>query len=122
MVLAGCLAVAAASPRARSLALALACGIDYGVAAFCVKLMTADLSGGLSQVFGHWPVYGLAITGPLGFLLNQDAFQEGILISPVLAVITACDPLVSVGLAYFVLDERLASSPAAIAGILCACS
>lgn len=118
VVLAGCLAVARANPRARSLALALACGVDFGVAAFCVKLMTADLSGGLGQVFSHWPVYGLAVTGPLGFLLNQDAFQEGVLISPVLAVITACDPLVSVGLAHFVLDERLASSPGAVTGII----
>jgi hypothetical protein len=67
-------------------------------------------------VFSHWPVYGLAITGPLGFLLNQDAFQRGILIAPVLTVITTCDPVVSVALAHFWLDERLNSSPAGIAG------
>ncbi len=65
-VLAGCLTVARRNPRARPLALALACGIDYGVAAFVVKLMTADFSGGLPQLFGHWPIYALAVVGPLG--------------------------------------------------------
>jgi hypothetical protein len=44
-------------------------------------------------------------------MLNQDVFQQSILIAPVLAVITACDPLVSVTLAHFWLDERLSSSP-----------
>ena len=124
VVLAGCLAVARANmqteaqAQARALALALACGIDYGVAAFCVKVMTATFSGGAADVFTHWPVYGLAITGPLGFLLNQDAFQRGVLISPVLAVITACDPLVSIALGHFWLHERLNSSPAGIAGMI----
>jgi hypothetical protein len=116
VVLAGCLAAARLSPQARALGLALACGIDYGAAAFCVKLLTAGFSGGPAQVFSHLPVYGLAITGPLGFLFNQDAFQRGVLISPVLAVITTCDPLVSVALAHFWLGERLNSSPAGIAG------
>jgi hypothetical protein len=58
----------------------------------------------------HWHCrvdYG----GAARFLLNQDVFQQSILIAPVLAVITACDPLVSVTLAHFWLDERLSSSP-----------
>jgi hypothetical protein len=118
VVVGGCLAVARANPQARSLALALACGIDYGAAAFCVKLLTSNFSGGAADVFTHWPVYGLAVTGPLGFLLNQDAFQQGALISPVLAIITSCDPLVSVALAHFWLHERLNSSPAGIAGVI----
>ena len=116
VVLAGCLAVARRDENARALALALACGVDYGFAAFVVKLLTSDFSGGLPQVFGHWPVYALAIVGPLGFLLNQNAFQQGILIAPVLAVITVCDPLVSIALAYFWLHETLSSTPAAVAG------
>jgi hypothetical protein len=116
VALAGCLAVARRHTGARALALALACGIDFGVAAFVVKLLTADFSGGLPALFGHWPLYALAIVGPLGFLLNQNAFQQGILISPVLALITACDPIVSIGLAHFWLDEKFDSSPAGIAG------
>jgi hypothetical protein len=115
-VLAGCLAVARRSEQARPLALALACGIDYGVAAFVVKLLTADFSGGLPQVFSHWPIYALAIIGPLGFLLNQNAFQQGILLAPVLAIITVCDPLVSIVLAHFLLDEKFTSTPLGVAG------
>jgi drug/metabolite transporter (DMT)-like permease len=116
VVLAGCLAVAKRNDNARPLALALACGVTYGVAAFVVKLMTSDFSGGLAQVFSHWPVYALAIVGPLGFLLNQNAFQQGILLAPVLAIITVCDPLVSIALAYIWLDEKFTSTPAAVAG------
>jgi hypothetical protein len=115
-VLAGCLTLARRNRRARPLALALACGVDYGVAAFVVKLMTADFTGGLPQLLGHWPIYALAVVGPLGFLLNENAYQQGILIAPVLALITACDPIVSIALAHFWLDEQLASSPAGIAG------
>jgi hypothetical protein len=51
----------------------------------------------------------LVIVGPVGFLLNQSAFQSGILISPVLAVITTADPLVSIGIAHFWLKEEVAS-------------
>ena len=115
-VVAGCLAVARRNENAQPLSLALACGVAYGVAAFVVKLLTADFSGGMAQVFSHWPVYALAIVGPLGFLLNQNAFQQGILLAPVLAVITVSDPLVSIALAYFWLHEQLNSSPAAVAG------
>jgi drug/metabolite transporter (DMT)-like permease len=63
-----------------------------------------------------WPIYALAIVGPLGFLLNENAFQTGALIAPVMSIITVCDPLISIALAAIWLDERLSSSPAAIAG------
>ncbi|HTX85954.1 MAG TPA: DMT family transporter [Streptosporangiaceae bacterium] len=113
---AGCLAVAKRSDDLRPLALALACGICYGTAAFLVKLVVTDVSGGLPHVLSDWPIYALAIIGPAGFVLNQDAFQQGTLLAPVLAIITACDPIISIALAYLWLNERLSSSPAAIAG------
>lgn len=99
----------------RPLTLAFACGICYGFAAFVVKLVTAQFGGGAGEVFSRWPIYVLAIVGPLGFVLNQNAFQQGILLSPVMAIIVACDPLISIGLAVLLLKERLSSSPAAIA-------
>lgn len=116
VVLAGCLEVARRTQGARPLALALACGISYGFAAFVVKLLTADFGGGLPHVFAQWPIYALAIIGPLGFLLNQNAFQQGILLAPVLAIITVCDPIVSILLAHFWLHEALTGTPLAIAG------
>ena len=51
VAVAGCLALARLSPRVRPLALALACGINYGVAAFLVKLITSDFRG-LPELLG----------------------------------------------------------------------
>jgi drug/metabolite transporter (DMT)-like permease len=113
---AGCLVVAQRNQDLRPLALALACGINYGTAALLVKLVTSEAEGGLPQLLSHWPIYALAVVGPVGFVLNQDAFQQGTLLAPVLAIITASDPLVSIALAYFWLNEKLSGSPAAIAG------
>ncbi|MGH3149301.1 MAG: DMT family transporter [Streptosporangiaceae bacterium] len=112
----GCLAVAARNRRLRPLALALACGVTYGIAAFTVKLVTSEADGGLARVFGHWPIYVLAVVGPAGFILNQDAFQQGRLLAPVQAVITTADPVISVGLGVLWLGVRLRSSPADIFG------
>ncbi len=112
----GCLAVARRSENLRPLALALACGINYGVAAFLVKIVVTDLNGGLPKVLTDWPIYALAIVGPLGFLLNENAFQQGTLIAPVLAIITSCDPIISIALAALFLNEKLSSTPAGLAG------
>jgi drug/metabolite transporter (DMT)-like permease len=115
VAVAGCLAVARRSESLRPLALALACGINYGVAAFLIKLVVSH-PGGLAGILTDWPIYALAVVGPLGFLLNIDAFQTGALIAPVMAIITVCDPLISIALAALWLDEKLASTPAAILG------
>jgi len=112
----GCLVVANRSKRLRPLALALACGINYGVAAFLVKLVISDVGGGLPRLLTDWPIYALAIVGPAGFILNEDAYQQGTLIAPVLAIITACDPIISIALGNLWLNEKLNSSPAGIAG------
>jgi drug/metabolite transporter (DMT)-like permease len=115
-ILAGCLAWAKKGPRvARPIALALACGVAYGVNAFLLKVVTFSLGQGFSEPLTQWPLYALFIVGPLGFLLNQEAFQSGALISPVLAVITTVDPLVSIGIAYLWLDESFASGPGDVA-------
>jgi hypothetical protein len=64
----------------------------------------------------RWPIYAVAVIGPLGFVLNQNAFQQGILLAPVLAILTVCDPLVSIALARFLLDEKLSSTPLGVTG------
>jgi hypothetical protein len=102
-----CLVVGQSSETLRPLGMALATGVCYGLSAF-------------GHVLSNWPVYALAIAGPVGFVLNQDAFQSGTFIAPVMAIITAADPLISIALAFFLLNEKLSSSPAAIAGeIIC---
>lgn len=116
-----CLVVGQSSETLRPLGMALATGVCYGLSAFLIKLVTDEAShGGFGHVLGNWPIYALAIAGPVGFVLNQDAFQSGTFIAPVMAIITAADPLISIALAYFLLNEKLSSSPAAIAGeIIC---
>jgi drug/metabolite transporter (DMT)-like permease len=112
----GCMLLARRNRDVRPLALALACGICYGVSAFLVKLLTAEFGHGLVPVLTNWPIYALAVVAPSGFLLQQDAFQQGTLLAPVLSITTACDPIISIFLAFLWLDEKLRSSPPAIAG------
>ncbi|HET9972459.1 MAG TPA: DMT family transporter [Streptosporangiaceae bacterium] len=116
-VLAVCLAAARwGSRRLRPLWLAIACGADFGVTAFLLKITPDTLAQGFGDPLRQWPLYLLIVVGPLGFLLNQSAFQAGLLIAPVLAIITALDPLISIGIARVWLDESFASSPPALAG------
>jgi hypothetical protein len=115
-VLAGCLAVARWNRTVRPLALALGCGAAYAVTDFSIKLTTPELSRGLDDLFTHWPIYAVAIVGALGFVLNQNAFQAGAVLAPVLAIITIADTIGAIGLAWLFLNEKLASSPAEIAG------
>jgi drug/metabolite transporter (DMT)-like permease len=115
-VLAVCLTAARwGSRRLRPVWLAIACGADFGVTAFLLKIVPDTLAQGFGDPLRQWPLYLLVVVGPLGFLLNQSAFQAGQLIAPVLAIITALDPLVSIGIARVWLDESFASSPPALA-------
>jgi len=110
----GSVFVADRDKRVQALALALATGVCYGVSAFLIKIVTGN---GIHHLLTTWPIYTLAVVGPLGFLLNQNAFQEsGDLIAPVLSIITAADPLISILLAVVFLDEKLNSTPGGIVG------
>ena len=116
VVAGGCLAVAARNRNLRPLALALACGVNYGVAAFLIKLLTSEFGGGPGQAFTNWPIYVFAVVGPAGYILNQNAFQQGTLLAPVQAIISAADPVISIALGIAWLAVRLRGSPADIAG------
>jgi hypothetical protein len=118
VVVGGCLAVAARNREVRPLGLALACGVCYGVAAFVIKIVTSEFGGGPARLFSDWPIYVLAVVGPVGFLLNQDAFQQGTLLAPVQAIITTADPVISIALGVLWLHVRLRSSPAATFGVV----
>jgi hypothetical protein len=101
----------------RALSLALASGIVYGVTAAVAKVTIAEfqirgLVGGLT----HWSLWALVVLGPLGFLLNQNAFRESELVSPTLAVITVTDPLVGIGIGVLWLDETIWGTPGAVVG------
>ena len=116
VVVGACLVVANRSRDLQPLALALGCGVSYGVAAFVIKLLTSEFGGGLAVIFTNWPIYVFAVVGPAGFILNQNALQQGTLLAPVQAIISVADPVISIALGVAWLDVRLRSSPGAIAG------
>jgi hypothetical protein len=116
VVTGGCLAVAARNQALRPLALALACGVNYGIAAFLIKLVTSEFGGGPAQVFTNWPIYIFAVVGPAGYILNQNAYQQGTLLAPVQAIISAADPIISIALGIGWLEVRLRGGPLGIAG------
>jgi len=101
----------------RSLSFALASGIVYGVTAAVAKVAIGRFqSGGVVEGVAHWSLWALVVLGPLGFLLNQNAFREGDWVSPPLAVITVTDPLVGIGIGVLWLDERIAGTPGRVVG------
>ena len=81
-----------------------------------IKLLTSEFGGGLGAIFTNWPIYVFIVVGPAGFILNQNALQQGTLLAPVQAIISVADPVISIALGIAWLDVRLRSSPAAIAG------
>ncbi|HEX4093870.1 MAG TPA: DMT family transporter, partial [Trebonia sp.] len=116
VVVGACLIVANRNRDMQPLALALGCGVSYGVAAFVIKLLTSEFGGGLGAVFANWPIYVFVVVGPAGFILNQNALQQGTLLAPVQAIISVADPILSIALGVAWLDVRLRSSPGAIVG------
>jgi hypothetical protein len=115
-VIALCLVAWRVSPRRfLPLATAFACGAIFGVTAFLLKEITQTIGLGFNPPSQQWPLYAFIVAEPIGFLLNQNAFQESSLIAPVLAIRTVTDPLVAIAIGLVWLNEHIASSPAAIA-------
>lgn len=100
----------------RVLGLALATGVFYGLTAGLMKVVAGELREGPTVPFGHWTLYAVCVIGPIGFLLSQNTFQQGTLVSPALAVITTVDPLVGVAIGVWWLGESAATGAAVLAG------
>ncbi|GEL17352.1 membrane protein [Pseudonocardia asaccharolytica DSM 44247 = NBRC 16224] len=121
VVVAACLGYAGVVQHSsRVLALALATGVIYGVTAGLMKIITGQLRMGLDEPFRHLTLYAVCIIGPIGFLLSQNTFQQGRLVSPAVAVITSVDPIVGVMIGVGWLGEQLDTSPARLVGECCA--
>lgn len=89
----------------RSLPLAVATAVCYGVTAGLVRSIAP---GGVGpQLFDSWQLYAIILVGPAGFLLNQNAYQQGRLGSVPLAIITIGDPLVAIGIGVVWLGESI---------------
>lgn len=89
----------------RAVPLATACAVCYGVTAALVRSLT---SASWPDLFTRWELWAVVVIAPLGFLLNQNAFQNGILGSVAVATITVGDPVVSVAAGAVWLGETLA--------------
>lgn len=116
-----CLAVTTRVPEGwRSLPLALASGICYGVTAGLVRSLSTSFGAGLGTVLSQWQTYAIIALGPLGVLLSQNAYQSGRLGSPALAIITVTDPLVSIAVGIVWLGETVHTGVVDVAGELVA--
>jgi drug/metabolite transporter (DMT)-like permease len=100
----------------RILALALGTGILFGITAALMKAVTTAVRGGLGELFTTPALYAACIVGPMGFLLSQNTFQQGRLVSPSVAVITTADPIIGVFAGIAWLGEDLDTSAPLIAG------
>jgi hypothetical protein len=106
---------------ARSVALAVAAGGCYGVSAGMLRVVASQIrTAGVGTPFGHGAVYAAALVGPVGFVLSQLALRAARSAAPVLAVLTTVDPVVAVAVGVCWLGERIALTPAALAGELLA--
>jgi drug/metabolite transporter (DMT)-like permease len=90
----------------RALPLALATAICYGVTAGLTRSLVATTAVG--PIWTHWELYAVIVVGPAGFLLNQNAYQSGVLGSLALTTITIGDPLVAIGVGVAWLGESIA--------------
>ncbi|TCO60535.1 DMT family transporter [Actinocrispum wychmicini] len=117
VVVAAVLAATRFTGEVRALALALAAGVCYGVTAGLLKAVAVQIRfGGVGEPFQHWALLVACVTGPPGFLLSQNAFQQGRQVAVALAVITTVDPLVAVVVGVGWLGETVAATPAALIG------
>lgn len=97
--------------------MAVATGVFYGLTAALMRVVAGQFrTSGLAEPFLHWPLYLVCVLGPMGFLLSQQTFQRGRLISPALAVITTVDPLVAAAIGVSWLGETIVSSPLILTG------
>ena len=113
----GCLVYArVTSHPTRILALALGTGILFGITAALMKAVTTAVRGGVGELFTTPALYAACVVGPMGFLLSQNTFQQGRLVSPSVAVITTADPIIAVFAGIAWLGESLDTTGPLLAG------
>ena len=85
-------------------------GILFGLSAALTKPTLEFLHAGIDELLSHWEPYALAIAGVIGFVLQQISLGTGKL-APSVATVSVANPVVSILLGIFLLEERL-SRPA----------
>jgi hypothetical protein len=115
--LAVAIAVAAArggSPSRRAACLGLATGVTWGFIAAVIKELSSHLSGGPAAIFTNWSAYVLMGVGTVALLLTSHAMAAGPLAASQPGF-TVGDPVTAILLGVFLFNERLGTSPAALA-------
>jgi drug/metabolite transporter (DMT)-like permease len=97
-------------PARRAAALGVVTGLAFGATAALIKAVGEAFGRDADAIFTSWPLYALLLIGPIGFAVNQVAFQAGPL-SASLPAITAVDPLASIILGVLLYDEKLHGTP-----------
>jgi drug/metabolite transporter (DMT)-like permease len=87
-------------------------GMLYGVSATLMKPVVEELhADGLAGVLEDWELWVMALTGLVGFYIQQISLSTGRLV-PSVATVSVANPVVSVLLGVLVLQERLDQPPA----------
>jgi drug/metabolite transporter (DMT)-like permease len=87
-------------------------GMLYGVSATLMKPVVEELHAeGAAGVLESWELWVMAVTGIVGFYLQQISLATGRLVTSV-ATVSVTNPVVSVLLGVLVLQERLDQPPA----------
>jgi drug/metabolite transporter (DMT)-like permease len=117
VIVVGCLVYErVVSHPTRVLALALATGVFFGITAALMKAVTSAVRGGIGELLTTPALYAACVVGPMGFLLSQNTFQQGRLVSPSVAIITTTDPIVGVFAGIAWLGEDLDTTGPLLAG------
>jgi drug/metabolite transporter (DMT)-like permease len=97
---------------ARAAVFGATAGMLYGVSATLMKPVVEELhADGVAGVLESWELWVMAITGLVGFYLQQISLATGRLV-PSVATVSVANPVVSVLLGVLVLQERLDQPPA----------
>jgi drug/metabolite transporter (DMT)-like permease len=114
---AAAIAVAASrggSSLRRAACLGIATGITWGFLAAVIKELSSHVSGGPAAIFTNWSAYVLMGAGSVAMLLTSHAMAAGPLAASQPGF-TIGDPVTAILLGVFVFQERLDTSPAALA-------
>jgi drug/metabolite transporter (DMT)-like permease len=92
----------------RAVAIAVAAGLVLGLNAVVTKAAATSFSHGIGAGLTSWETYGIAVTGLLGLLLMQSAFQAGE-IEWSLPTLTVTNPVLSIAVGLILLDETVSA-------------
>lgn len=102
----GAVLALAGSSRLRAVGLAVVAGTMFGFASALTKSLMNLLGDDLVAALSAWETYAVIVTGGIGLVCQQLAFQAGS-IEISLPAVVVLDPVISVAVGVAALDERV---------------